>query len=146
MEAKECRGCLAILPNTEEFFRKNYDKNRGKHYLRNKCKTCHNSDMRDHFNKNRKKNLLRASSNQLKKSYGISLEEYNLMLDKQGRCCAICGQHESVFSRRLAVDHNHSTGDIRGLLCGPCNSAIGQLKEDRKLFLKAIEYLESYDS
>lgn len=73
----------------------------------------------------------------LTKMYGLSLKDYNKMLDEQSALCAIC----SVKSK-LVVDHCHTTGDVRGLLCHRCNSLLGAL--DDKFFLsKATVYLSS---
>ncbi len=84
----------------------------------------------------------------LKKNYGLSLAEYNAMSERQGHKCAICGQPEGMTIRgkvvRLAVDHDHSTGAIRGLLCSTCNTAIGLLKESPDLFAKALQYLSKH--
>lgn len=75
----------------------------------------------------------------LRKSFGITIAEYEEMLESQGGTCAICRGTESVG--RLAVDHCHSTGKIRGLLCTNCNQAIGKFKDSGPLLLRAIEYL-----
>lgn len=76
----------------------------------------------------------------LKKDYGITPEEYDAMLQAQGGTCAICHGTESVG--RLAVDHCHATGVVRGLLCTNCNQAIGKLRDDTQLLKNAINYLE----
>lgn len=78
----------------------------------------------------------------LKSKFGISLAQYNELLKYQNEVCAICNQKCKV---RLAVDHNHITKEIRGLLCGSCNRAIGSLKVDSldiKLLESAIEYIK----
>ena len=76
----------------------------------------------------------------LRKAYGIDIKGYNAILDAQGGVCAIC-KCECLSGRHLAVDHDHETGDVRGLLCSRCNTAIGLLRDDETLFTKAIEYL-----
>ena len=78
----------------------------------------------------------------LRKKYGIGVEEYDALLEKQGGVCAICGVNENYSSWYFAVDHDHLTGEVRGLLCNKCNSAIGQLKDDPALIRKALAYLE----
>jgi hypothetical protein len=82
----------------------------------------------------------------LKRLYGLTLEDYERLLAAQGGVCAICesppGANGGPGTRRfLAIDHNHATGKIRGLLCHHCNVAIGYLHEDLKLFDKARAYL-----
>jgi hypothetical protein len=60
----------------------------------------------------------------LRKKYGVTLEQYNQMLEEQNHCCAICGKHKSQFSRSLHLDHNHKTGRPRGILCFYCNKRL----------------------
>lgn len=85
-------------------------------------------------------------NSQLKLKFDITIDDYNQMLKKQGECCAGCKRHKSEFKRALAVDHNHDTGKIRGLLCYKCNSAIGYLKEDVATLDRLKEYLLKYNS
>lgn len=77
----------------------------------------------------------------LRRHYGIEVEDYERMLAEQGGVCAICQQGCSS-GRRLAVDHDHETGVVRGLLCARCNAGIGQLREDPETLRAAIVYLE----
>lgn len=72
------------------------------------------------------------------KKYGLSLKQYEQMLSDQNGVCAICS---GKTSRRLAVDHDHQTGRVRGLLCGRCNAGLGQFKENPLMLHKAIRYL-----
>jgi len=97
----------------------------------------------------RKKNPASCKRSDLKKRFGISLETYNEMKEKQEHVCAICGQPETAIDHRtkklrdLAVDHCHTTGEIRGLLCTRCNTAIGLLQDDVDLLAKAVSYLSN---
>lgn len=77
------------------------------------------------------------------KKYGITPDEYNTKLQEQGFACAICKTPQARLKRRLAVDHDHATGHIRGLLCVRCNIAIGQFRESHERMLAAIAYLQS---
>ena len=70
--------------------------------------------------------------------YGLTLEDYDAMLEKQNDVCAICSQKTEG---NLHIDHNHENNQVRGLLCGKCNRAIGLLNDDISLFTKAITYL-----
>lgn len=83
----------------------------------------------------------------LKKHYGLSKAEYDAMSDRQGHVCAICGIAESLVIRgkavRLAVDHDHVTGKVRGLLCRDCNTAIGMFKDSIESLTRAIDYLRA---
>jgi len=80
----------------------------------------------------------------LKTKYGLSIQEYNKMFEKQEGCCAICKRHQSSLKGVLNVDHNHLTNDIRGLLCTKCNSYIGYIDEDFNVLKRMIDYFEMY--
>lgn len=84
-------------------------------------------------------NSLRNSA--LKYSYGITLEQYQKMLVDQNYNCAICKTSQEQLIKRLAVDHNHKTNEIRGLLCGSCNRALGLFKENYEVISSAAEYM-----
>jgi len=77
----------------------------------------------------------------LQAKYGLTLEQYEDMLSKQGGVCYICGLKGE---RNLSVDHNHSTGSVRKLLCSTCNYALGNAKDDITLLKKMIDYLEEH--
>ena len=78
----------------------------------------------------------------LKRNYGITLEIYNFLLEKQEGKCAVCGI-ENNGHRTFAVDHNHKTEKIRGLLCTNCNTGIGLMKDNIEILSKAITYLQT---
>ena len=81
----------------------------------------------------------------LKRDYGITIDDYFLILQNQNYCCKICKKHESEFKIAFAVDHSHKTGKVRGLLCMDCNIGLGLFKDDimildsAKLYLKESE-------
>jgi hypothetical protein len=78
----------------------------------------------------------------LTKLYGLSKEQYDLMLSEQNHSCYICGIKDIDCPKSvLHVDHDHSTGKIRGLLCHHCNTGLGHFKDNVELLQKAIEYL-----
>jgi Autographiviridae endonuclease VII len=81
----------------------------------------------------------------LKWKYGISLETYEALLQAQGEVCAICG-NKAIFGiqKWLAVDHSHSTGKIRGLLCTKCNSLLGLADDSVARLETAIAYLKKH--
>lgn len=76
--------------------------------------------------------------------YKISMEEYQSLLKSQNHKCKICQRTEVQVGKRLAVDHCHSTGQIRGLLCSKCNQAVGLLNDDPNLGDNLSRYLRSY--
>ena len=77
----------------------------------------------------------------LKRQYGISIDEYNLMFEVQQGKCAICGKHQTELKGVLVVDHCHETGKIRGLLCNDCNKGLGNFADDIENINCAIIYL-----
>lgn len=79
----------------------------------------------------------------LRGKFGITLADYNEMLEQQEGLCAICRQPPRG-QRRLVVDHCHETGKVRQLLCHPCNSGMGLLQDNPELLAKAIQYLERH--
>ena len=79
----------------------------------------------------------------LQKTYGITTDDYNRMLTEQNNTCAICGD-ECVSGKKLAVDHNHDTGAVRGLLCCKCNRGLGIFNDQLDLLRSAVLYLEKY--
>lgn len=68
---------------------------------------------------------------------------YQLILESQNHCCRICGRHESEFTKRLHIDHDHSTGEVRGLLCHACNLGLGYFRDDKNILKSAIDYITS---
>lgn len=81
---------------------------------------------------------------QLKNKYNMTIEDYNLLLELQNHSCKICSLHINDHSRNLAVDHCHTTGKVRSLLCDNCNVALGLVKEDIKIMHNMIKYMEDY--
>lgn len=86
-------------------------------------------------------NRLRFRESRLKRTYGISVHKYEEMLCDQGGSCAICEAKKCASNNRLAVDHSHVTGAVRGLLCSNCNTALGKFQDRPELLLRAYEYL-----
>lgn len=75
------------------------------------------------------------------KTYGLTSADVEALLDKQGGGCAICGSRNWPEWGKPVVDHDHATGEVRGLLCVSCNAGVGQLRDDPELLRKALEYL-----
>jgi len=78
--------------------------------------------------------------NDLKKKYGLTIEDYKEMIASQNGVCAICGHPPN--SKGFSVDHKHETGKVRGLLCSKCNIVIGLLGDSPELLKAALEYLQ----
>ncbi len=88
----------------------------------------------------KKRNPDSGVNSHLRRKYGITLDEYKFMLEQQENKCSIC-KRLPEDTRRLDVDHDHITGEIRGLLCLACNSSLGGFKDDINLLKAAIIYL-----
>ena len=88
----------------------------------------------------------RDRKTKLKNRYGITIDEYDEMFKEQEGVCAICKMPEvkKLFGNvvRLAVDHDHKTGKVRGLLCYKCNSILGRFNDNILLFESVIRYLK----
>lgn len=106
-----------------------------------RCSECKKVGKTYHANQYKKHRGKRLSS-KLKQSYGITLEQYQVLFDHQKGQCAVCGISKTYGNRALSVDHNHQTGKIRGLLCGACNSALGYINESETIALSLIEYIK----
>ena len=89
----------------------------------------------------------RITEYKLKTKYGITLEDYNLLLIEQNNCCDICKKPEKAIHnqtkklQKLAVDHCHKTGKVRGLLCQDCNRGLGKFHDNISNLTSAIKYL-----
>ncbi len=108
------------------------------------CRSCSLERRRVIYHKTKQPDSQREKN--LKKVFGISVSEYESMLKEQGGSCKICGvpaeAEKLKTTKRLAVDHCHSTGRIRGLLCRKCNTGLGNFNDDINLMTKAINYLK----
>lgn len=103
-----------------------------------KRKEKHRKDSKDYAR--RTKHTPRKREIFLRRS-GLTVEKHEAMLSTQGGKCAIC-KGATKYVRRLAIDHCHKTGKIRGLLCGNCNAGIGYFADDISRIAAAIEYLK----
>jgi Recombination endonuclease VII len=116
------------------------------HYGRGLCRKCfdHEANLQRNYAKENRVPHGRAFG--LKRRYNITLEDYEQMLTVQGGVCAICGRtpdpNGPTIDRFLHVDHNHETEELRGLLCGPCNKAVGALGDTLEGVMRAVTYLQ----
>ena len=140
---KVCTQCEIEKPLTDFF-------SRGvklAHLYKSRCKLCMQAKRqewamqnKEHLNDWRRKNWVTA--NRRLKRRGATQQIYNELYEAQRGCCAICSEPEEKFSW-LCIDHDHTSGRIRGLLCPNCNRGIGLLKDSSELLQKAHHYLES---
>ena len=87
------------------------------------------------------RNKDRVFANNIKRNFGISVKQYSELLKNQGGVCAICGSIPNA-KKRMAIDHDHKTGRIRGLLCHMCNLSLGGFRDDPEMLKAAIVYLD----
>lgn len=136
---KQCLKCKLYLPfNKFGSHRSRRDK------LNERCKKCVNKNQRDAYVTEKVRGY------DMRRRYGITLQQYNAMLSKQDGVCAICKNQESRLenrsktgtTRRLYVDHDHKTGDVRALLCHECNTALGNMQEDPERIKSLLAYAE----
>lgn len=132
---KRCPRCGKTKPLSE--FRK---RNRGHGEYQGYCRECENAYLLEWHHRNREKRLEWVRNGHMRRKYGLEPGDYERLLEEQGGGCAICGADKDG-TRRLAVDHDPLTGKVRGLLCGNCNRAIGQLGHDVPRIRRAIAYL-----
>jgi hypothetical protein len=140
---KVCTLCRKLLPATVEYFGP-HKKGRGGFYSH--CKKCRCIAQKQWCKDNPDKD----KSVTLKKRYGITFEEYSGLFIEQGGKCAICEFQEQEHDPRtgkkklLAVDHDHITGKIRGLLCSKCNRGIGLFYDNVERMKRAIDYISRF--
>ena len=123
METQLCKVCNTEKPLFDFHFRKENNK------YRTNCKTCRNKA-------------------EAAKRYNITVGEIDALRNKQGNACAICKTkaedvpHASFTTNPLVIDHCHTTGKIRGLLCPTCNSGLGHFKDSLSMLLSAANYIQ----
>lgn len=128
---KSCSTCGTDKPLTDY-----YKHPTGKDGYTATCKSC----KRGYENRNYDPHARRERT--LKEGYGLTLADYDAMLVEQGSCCAICGTGDPGHnSGRFVVDHDHTTGDVRGLLCCSCNLMLGKAYDNVSILKSAINYL-----
>ena len=146
---KTCSKCSIEKPLIEfSSYKRNTD---GK---ASECKVCsyerikiysQTKEWQDKQKQWRLNNSDKLKNNQLKRKFGITLEDYNLRLFNQKGCCAICNTHHTIIHEKtgksLHVDHCHTTGKVRGLLCYQCNAGLGYFRDNIDYLQSAINYL-----
>ena len=138
-QSKECYGCGARKPFSEYYNLKRMPDGRMP-----RCKKCSNKVRLEAFKVNpvdpdtRRKHLL-------KYKYGVDYEWYEGTLVEQQGGCAICGSQDPAKGRKhLCVDHDHTTGAVRGILCSDCNIGISHFKDNPERMRSAAKYIEEH--
>lgn len=135
---KKCYGCQVELPLDKFGSDKSWADGKSKYCLQCRAaKAKRNRRLRPHVNRNYN----------LKKKYGVTLEWYESKLKEQNGLCEICGTDKpGGKSFSMYVDHNHTTNQVRGLLCSNCNTMLGLSKENLEVLMSAIKYLQKYEN
>lgn len=140
-EAKKCRVCLEIKTKGDfQLDRTTKDS------LKGICKICCAEEQKFFHIANpvaRRRVMKKAN---IKANFGVTLDDKEDLINFQGRCCAVCGGNtpSKNLKRGWALDHNHETGEIRGVLCYNCNVGLGMAKDSEDILLKMIAYLKDF--
>jgi hypothetical protein len=162
MPTKICNDCKEVK-DSNEFAKNKYDKKDGRKTI---CKFCNNIRSKKYHNKhkekinNRQKEYYQANAEKLRRytreyhqkkskqcentrllyTYGISLDEKLRMIDSQNHQCACCNEELYPTHGNICVDHDHSTGVVRKILCRSCNMALGIMNENPDKITKLLQY------
>lgn len=127
VENKVCRKCGEEKPITQY-----YKKKASTDGYEHRCKFCRHEQQKTAPSRNPEVRKFVWT----KTRYGVTKQDYLQLLIKQGGHCACCPETEN-----LVVDHCHATGEVRGLLCGPCNKGLGHFRDNTEYLTNAILYL-----
>lgn len=109
------------------------------YYQRNKEKIKAEARRYKSHNKDRRREY------DLKKNYGLTIEDFNSLFQSQNSRCGICGSEQPTTKQGWHVDHNHTTGSVRGILCVHCNTMLGYARDNPTYLQSAIHYLEKFN-
>ena len=143
-DSKKCRRCGEVKPRAD-FTRVTGLPNA----VHSNCKACAAAGARERNGRSPERLRLVNRRAKLKRNFGLTLEQYEAMVRAQDGRCAICGTGEpggrGARTGSFAVDHDHGTGRIRGLLCNGCNTGLGLFKDSPSVLRSAIDYLRRGD-
>ncbi len=162
MMTKECSSCN-ILKDVSKF----YKQKDGLYGVRGDCISCGNRNARQRWHRKKKEDpnflinerkrlyLYEDTSEKrrvkhLRKTFKMTLRDYEVLKESQKGVCAICKEPETFIDRKsekvreLCIDHNHSTGQIRELLCTRCNKGIGQFRDSIETLQNCVDYLKKH--
>lgn len=131
---RSCALCRQSKPVTE------FTRRTGKSTYQSRCKLCAARVVREARKSNPERRALVERQSKLRRVYGMTPERYDELLKSQDGKCALCGRTE--VTRRLSIDHDHKTGVVRGLLCPPCNRALGTLGDGEGTIERLRKYLK----
>ena len=140
---RTCKICNQSKPLTEFY---QTVRNGSPYGYHGKCKSCYVKRQQENYDPIKKRD------ENLKRVYGIGIEEYNTLLEKQNNRCAICESTDPKGRKSgrgggvdvFYVDHDHKTGNVRGLLCNICNRTMGYVGENSNVLEEMIKYLQKH--
>lgn len=135
-----CSSCN-VRKDYSEFYRSK-DKKSG---YKSQCKQCIRTQIREKYWTPEGRKYQQEKSWRDNGIKGMTVERYEELLAYQNNACAICGRTENLNGTRLCVDHNHETGEVRGLLCHFCNVSLGRMGDSLDRLYRAVSYLEEYE-
>lgn len=137
---KRCPSCEQMKDRDTEFGKRGNRVTSKSH-----CKTCEASGQARRYRSLAPDAATRLQRDKaLARMHGLTTSDYERLLDAQGGRCAICGTTDPGRrnTSNFAIDHDHTTGEVRGLLCNGCNMGIGHLRDDPEILREAIAYLQ----
>ena len=134
-KTKLCSRCKKYLP-----FNKFSKSINHRHGVNNTCYMC----IEDYKRLTKDTRFKVSKNNNLKKLYGITLDDYEVMFYRQKCKCLVCGCIMPMFGKTTHVDHCHETNEVRGILCSQCNTIIGLCYEDSSILASAIDYIDDW--
>lgn len=137
---KQCRVC-GNTKDVSEF----YKRTKAKDGYQSRCKECSNGEVktwRNHNYRHGDPSRVKAKLRHAARQYGLTPERWHALHDAADGKCGICGKE----THDLCIDHDHQTGEIRGLLCDPCNTGLGLFKDNPVILRAAIRYLRAASS
>ena len=141
LETRICRVCKKDKNLLEDYYLSRKDPTKKSSYSY-ECKDC---TVKRTVEYNREHSTS-VRSQYLKRNYGLTFEEFEAMLSNQDNCCAICKSTKPLGRhKRFNVDHHNKTGNVRGLLCSNCNTALGLVDDNIHTLKSMIEYLENHE-
>ena len=151
---KTCTACRNTLPETSKYFSTNH---KGRNGLKSQCKVCSNikNDIKRRYHREQDPHLKPTESEykrylrMMYTSYRLREKDLRDYMDFQKGCCAICKDSlvNPIFSKsHMHVDHDHTTGVVRALLCGKCNWLVGVAREDLQILINSMQYLLEYEA
>lgn len=134
-DTKRCKVCGLEKP-IQEFYMQ-LDATKKRRYAKAQCKLCDNARRAKHYEEHREEARWQA----VFKKYGLTQQSWSKLFESQGSCCAVCRSESPNWGRGWLIDHCHTSGKIRGVVCTNCNLLIGHAQDNISILEATIKYL-----